>query len=713
MDTMDTMPMEEAIEPQEPMPVQSGVKRDTPEPEPARAALVRKLTDRVVRARKFWTKRYDRMREEMRFAAGEQWPEGSDAYVANITQRALQQLVSTLYAKNPKAVARRRRQREFQLWDGELATLQAAQQEAAMAQQMAMQTGVYVPSQSQAILADYEHGMQQRKMLDGICETLELVYQHQMDVCQPPFKGQMKGLVRRAATVGAAFLRLSVERETASLGDEEKTGLEAQVAAAQRRLADLQDGEVTQDHPEVEEAKIMLLEIQSKLAAPPEIKSERLTFSFPKSTAVIVDPHCTSLRGFVGAGWVAQEFLVSPERIQEVYGVDVRTGGAASYEDGKRAETTTRWTNAHSQKAGESEDGATTRVCVWELWEKETQMRYMICDGHKDFLCEPEAPAPALKRFFPLFALALNELESEDNDPEEGFDIYPPSIVRLLMPMQHEINRSREALRLHRIANKSKYGVAAGRLSVADVEKLQCHPDNAVLEIQGLAPGEKVSDLLQPIMPVPILPEVYDTTHVMQDILAVIGQQEANLGPTSGKTATESSIAESSRLTSTGSSIDDIDDFLTEIAEAAGEVIMTEFSPQTVQQIVGPGAVWPELNRDAIKNEIYLQVEAASSGRPNKSLEVQNFRELAPLLMGIPGIRADFMAREAVKRLDDKLDVDEAFSAGAPALNAPPMPGPEMTGADGEPQPGQGQMPPQQGGGMPPGPIQQQPQFSV
>src|SRR5574340_328782 len=119
------------------------VQREEPEPEPSRGALVHELQCRVREARTFWQPVFNLMREELRFAQGKQWPGQTlkdERYVANIVQRQVNMKVSSLYAKNPRAVARRRPKLDFQLWDGKQSTLQAAQ--ATMSQMAAASMGM-------------------------------------------------------------------------------------------------------------------------------------------------------------------------------------------------------------------------------------------------------------------------------------------------------------------------------------------------------------------------------------------------------------------------------------------------------------------------------------------------------------------------------------------------------------------------------------------
>lgn len=151
------------------------IAREQPTVDPAVTALIQEWQTKITNAKTFWAPVFDRMREEQRFAAGKQWPgttkhkeldNDQEKYVANFVQRSVNQKVASIYAKNPKAVVRRRQKLDFAIWDGNQDTLM-------MAQQMVMQN----PGDqlSAAIVNDYQHGMQNRQMLDRIAKTLELV----------------------------------------------------------------------------------------------------------------------------------------------------------------------------------------------------------------------------------------------------------------------------------------------------------------------------------------------------------------------------------------------------------------------------------------------------------------------------------------------------------------------------------------------------------
>ena len=266
---------------------------------------------------------------------------------------------------------------------------------------------------------------------------------------------------------------------------------------------------------------------------------------------------------------------------------------------------------------------------------------------------------------------------------------FPPSDVDLMRHPQKEWNRTRQALREHRKANAPAYLVRADRLTPEDKNKIVDHEDSEVIEIQGLMKDEDPNGLLTPLRHDPINPTLYDTGSLERDILMSVGTQQADIGPVGRTTATESSISEHSKMSTRSSNIDDLDDLLSGLAKSAGEMMLREFSGETVKRIAGDGAVWPEQNREDFINQIYLDTKAASSGRPNRALEVQNIQTLGPLLLQA-GANPVGIVEEVVRRLDDQLEVERFL----PLTPAPMAQGqqqqqsrPPRAGGQGRPQP--------------------------
>lgn len=709
--------------------------RESPEMTLSREALVKAWTANVKSGKKRWEKDFKRMREDQEFARGKQWPgeNQSDNYIVNITLRHVQQRVASLYAKNPKAIARRRERLLGTVWDGSNASLKAAMDAVSAAQmsqapQVDPMTGAMTPpmplppelqqatAMAQQVLQDAAQVRDQIQQLNRIGKSLEIVYDYNIKEQVHPFKTMMKLMVRRSVTTGVGYVKLGFQRlmEVRPEIEARIADISSQLATMEQLSADIADGETQQDSAQAEQLRLLAQELDKQKNV---VVREGLIFDYPTSMSIIPDPKCVHLREFLGADWVAQEYLLSVDEIKKIYKVDV----GKSYTTYKRSdigqdvETLAKRYMGDSLKDGDNP--AQEVACVWEIYNKVDGLVYVVCDGYKDFLREPAAPEVYMERFYPWFAFVMNECDNETT-------IFPPSDVRLIRAPQMEINRSREGLREHRVANRPLTATAQGMLDDEDLAKLQNRPANAIVELNGLQPGQKVDDLLQAVKGPGIDPNMYETNGAFEDILRSVGTQEANLGGTSNSTATESSIAQASMTSALGSNIDDLNDVLTQLARAAGQILLLNVSKETVSQIVGPGAVWPEMTAQEVAQEIYLEIEANSTGRPNQAEEIANAEKIVPLLLQIPGINPEFIARELIRRMDDRMDITEAFVADLPsivAMNAmkgisapgggmaPEAPGQGPQGAANAPKPppmnSQGARAPGPSSGPPPGMI--------
>lgn len=644
------------------------IDRTPAEPSAARAALVKRWLDDIAAARKHWKPDFDRMRRNMRFAAGKQWPnqrENDHRYRVNMVQRVLKVVVSSLYAKNPTVVHKRRPKLDFVLWDGKLETLQQAQQTVVMAQRLAQEgagagadpamvaqvTAAVV--QAQALLADVQQGMQQRAMVDRIGKTLVTTAAYYVSEAKPGFKTQMKQMVRRARTTGVGYVKLGFQREM-DLSEEQSKDVvtfEERLAVIGRLKADLQDGVADENGAEAEELRLAIQAIQSN---PEKIVSEGLTFDFPGSTKIIPSVSTQKLMGWVGAEWLTEEIMLSPDRIKEVYGVDVGQGYTSYRTVGGSPE------GGDTRRVADSKGGL---ACVYHIYDKRTGMELVVCEGYADFLKEPAEPAIFIEEFFPIFAVTFNDVEDEGR-------LFPESDVENLTSLQKEYNRIKEAQRQHRIANRPLYLAAKGAFEEEEVKSLEGYAAHEVIEINGLNGEKKAGDLLQPVAKIGVDPNLYETGTVFEDMQRVTGNAEATFGSSSNGTATESSIAESSRQGTLGLDSDDLDDMLTALFRAAGQVLLGNLDEATVKAICGPGAVWPTFSRQEIMAELWLEIKAGSSGRPNAAADAAKFERIYPLLIQVPGVSPAWLARKAIQIADDDADLEDAFTEGMQSITA-------------------------------------------
>jgi hypothetical protein len=224
-------------------------------------------------------------------------------------------------------------------------------------------------------------------------------------------------------------------------------------------------------------------------------------------------------------------------------------------------------------------------------------------------------------------------------------------------------------MREHRQAARPRWATSKGLIDEEGKAAFKAANPFDVVELNK-DPATKITDVLE-VVPVPgVDPNLYATEQFDEDRGLTVGTSDSSYGGISKATATESSIAANSTLASDDSSKDDLDSFLSQIARASSQIMFKEMSEEQVKQIVGPGAVWPQQTLAQIANEMYLEVEAGSTGRPNQAVEIDNFTKLAPILFQIPGMSAAWMAKQAIRRLDDRLDVNEGLMENAPSIVA-------------------------------------------
>jgi hypothetical protein len=644
-------------------------------------ALVKKIMARVQADKAYHAKAFKRMVRDMFVAMHgreETWNE--DNYTANIAGRHVKQKTASLYAKNPKAVAKRRETLDFAVWDENpeslmmaMQTVQMAQAALAAAPPTVDQFGMPVPPQippevmqAQAIVADFQQGFAKRTEIRKFGRTLEILFAHALREQKPlDFKTAMKQVVRRACTTGVGYIELNFQREYGP-----RPGISEQLADTRARLEHLRrlteeaaEGEFTDTDAEAAE----LLRSMEALQAEEEIVlREGLVFDYPLSTKVIPDLMCKSLTGFVGARHLTLEYLFTKDQVKEMFpdskldkdytgyhanGLKLGEDDSANkvVDDGNAEEGTSE----HKEAGG-------GLVCVYKHYDKGTGLCYFVAEGHKYFLREPAPPDVFVEDFWPVYALTFNAVESEK-------ELFPPSDVGLLLPMQNEYNRSRQGMREHRTAARPRWAYANGRLDEESIQRLAtAKPFDAIgLNMDGQT---KLADILEPI-PVPgVDPNLYGTEQFFTDVQFVVGSSEAQFGGVAKATATESAIAANATKSSDNASIDDLDAFLTVIARASGQVLMREMSPEKVTEVVGPGAVWPVMSLADIAGEVYLEVEAGSSGKPNQAVEIDNMQKIMPFLIQMPGINPMWLAKEVLRRMDDKADLVEAVAAGMPSI---------------------------------------------
>lgn len=645
-------------------------------------ADVRKWLKRIENAENKWCETFKEMRENMEFTAGYQW-EGQKSlrdarYKTNMTNRMVNQKVATLYAKNPTVEVLPQKRLNYRLWDGKLETLT----QAIMLAQQYQATKMPVPMEVMALLSDVMQGQQYEETIKRVCETLTIACQRQLETQKPDFKEQMKQLVRRVVICKVGYVRTifcddqSAGYKSVSSLDENNSSQD-RVARANRILGRIEDGEIDASSAEVETLRSLALSLGATAQGDDEQDTlpQRIEFDFLPATSVIPDERCRNLKEFVGAGWVAIKFPLPRSEVNALFNVEIKSGTNDSDDATQRKPNNL----ADPESDDEPKD---PNVDLYEVLDKKTKTRFFVCKGYKGYVLAPEPLYPAVAGFWPLDALTFNDVESDTCS--DKVTLFPPSDVDLVRDPQMEWNRTRDALRDQRNANAPSYVARKNALSDNDKQAIRNRVPNALLELESIPPDQKPSDFVSVLQVAAIDPAVYNTEPLASDMMLSSGMQEANMGAAQPNvTATVGTIAEQSRMTVAASNVDDLDDFLTRVVQKASEMMLRAMDATTIQLLVGVGAAWPNADPASFLNELAVKIRAASSGRPNKALEIANMQQLAPILVQL-GADPRALIREIMRRLDEEIDATEFFPL--PGMSAPAG-GTEEGGQVGQGQP--------------------------
>jgi hypothetical protein len=672
-----------------------------------RTALIKNWCAKINAAETYWDKRlFDRIRYDRLFVMGYQWQQAKELLqnagplplderqVVNITQRHIKQQVATLYGKDPRIVCRHKDRMVLKLWDGTQTMVDEAMMMARSAMAAAQSGAPMTPEdqqfirhqamQAQQILAEVSQYKVHKQRARAIAKTVEMVMDHCISEQPYNFKQKMKDMVRRALVCGLAHVKITYNKIWEPVPDKlrELERVKSQLAAIERMSKDVAEGELDPlNDAGGEELKNRLAQLNEEVEA---LVYEGLTFEYPDPTMLIFDPQMTNWRSHEGAMWVAEKEYKRRSQIRDEYGIDVK-GQGKEYSvkqvygglgnEGDATDAFAAYTQAAHHDVGDtagsvgddtsspSSSMTDAYYCVYTVYDRSTGVTFKICEGVDDYISPPKAPDFAQEKFFPYHTLVFNEIDGQD-------EVTPLSETHLIRPMQHEINSAAEGLLEHRIANRPGTMSRKGALDAQSKRNLSNRKAHENIEVNANDNDLALEKLLSPIPTNGIDPNLYETNTAYQNILRVVGSQEAEFGGTSGSTATEAAIAQGARSTASGSDVDALDEFLSELMRVGGQLVLSNMERETVMKIAGETAVWPELSREEINREFYMEIEAGSTGKPNQAAEIQNMQALAPFIYQLPGISPEYMARRMVRLLGDDVDLSEAIAAGQPSIQA-------------------------------------------
>ncbi|MEE8405063.1 MAG: hypothetical protein V3S17_06705, partial [candidate division Zixibacteria bacterium] len=344
-----------------------------------------------------------------------------------------------------------------------------------------------------------------------------------------------------------------------------------------------------------------------------------------------------------------------------------------------------------------------TIVKVYEIWDAENRLIHYMTEGGDAFLQDAVQVEITGEQWFPYLPLGVNIVDGQ---------FFPLADTALLMDLQDEHNSARTRFQQHRDIAIPHWVGKRDEIDEEDAKRLQDVVIGEISLIQGV-PGQPLKNSIDIFSPPPVDPSIYDTSHTERDIERVAGGGEVSQ-PKSNRSRTlgEAQLLSEETGTQITADSDEVEDWFARLAKYTLEILLQTLTVEQVIEIAGPeaqpeidqqtgqptgklleGVVWPQMEVDNIFNMLQIQIQAGSSGRPNKNQEMQVWTQLlmpkvTELVMSVSQLREQgqpdlaeslmMIAQETLRRLDERFDIHEFLPTGQSQPQPEPPPDPAI-----------------------------------
>jgi hypothetical protein len=337
-------------------------------------------------------------------------------------------------------------------------------------------------------------------------------------------------------------------------------------------------------------------------------------------------------------------------------------------------------TSTEITAGGATLDSSNDLFCVWEIWDQDSNSVLTLCDGEEGF-CKPGySPEWTGERWFPFFAMAFNEIEGA---------FYPLSDIELTTEQITDINTTADDFRRDRKGalpiNIVRKG---GSLTPDDLERIKNRQGSDIVVVEGPGGQPLTNDMFSGQL-AHLDAAAYDTSQSRAFMEQIVGGGDAARGTVQkAKTATEAEILSQGLRGRSAERTDTMEDILTEVGIYALQVLLRKLTPAEVEKIAGPEAAvsWPSLTIDDIFGTVTIEVRGGSTGKPDRLQEQDRWTKVMPVIektiQQVAELRAKGeqslanalveLAKETLKRFDERLDIEQFLPAAPPDGQADP-----------------------------------------
>ena len=513
-----------------------------------------------------------------------------------------------------------------------------------------IQPTVYAKNPEISVTPDEHLSVNNYESTSNFSKTLEILL-NRLLVKDAKLKKKGKSAVRAALTTTQGWIKLIWQEEY-----NEDPLIKNRIQDTQDNIATMKMLIEKAENPECNNDSA-LAELQNQLRSLEEQAEVVKAYGFAIDNVLIediliLDDSINNIDDYANASKIAHRVYFSEDRYKAVFGKDVPK--SATLFNDKTDEK-----DKNPKKNGQ-------KVCaVWEVWDRESQTVFTITEGAKDWVREPYTPEYVGEQFYPFFPLQFERADGV---------LCPKSLVDGLIELQDEYNTSHTQFAEHR---KESLPVRVyNKSSIVEGKEVQQIADRKSNDIIGLSgdPNTPITSQIAILDNPAINPAVYSTDHIMMGFELVSGAQDASSGSVQqAKTATEAEIMAQGATSRRSEMLDVIEDWLTDIANYAAQILLMVLSKEQVIEVVGDSASWPEmLPKEQVFKLVNISIRAGSTAKPNKIRERDQWIQLAPQLtnsiLQIAQFRQQGMTDiaealrkildESLKRFDERFTVD-------------------------------------------------------
>lgn len=278
-----------------------------------------------------------------------------------------------------------------------------------------------------------------------------------------------------------------------------------------------------------------------------------------------------------------------------------------------------------SKMDAETKDSKECWIMVYEIWDKNSNSILTIVDGITDMWAKDKMKPKPTTRFYPFFLTPIGIIDNER---------HPQSLTSRTVKLIDEYNRIGSAETEHRRRIRPKTLFNKNAMDSDQAKKIMQATTAEYVGVELTDPNQDMRTVFVPHIYPQMDAALYDRAPIIAELERIWGVQEALGGAVSvAKTATEADIQQKGFNSRTDDKRDAIEDMLSEMAEYTAELAMANLSVEEVQEMAGADALWVNITKpEQLKSIMRVNIKAGSTGRPNTTLERQNWAILLPQL---------------------------------------------------------------------------------